>query len=134
MGNPDRTPFFVLDMPRSGTSLVEQILASHSKVFGAGELVDLSILIKKYFVTDSSSKNSLRVVDLGAAASEELGKEFIAEIRKYSKTSKYITDKMPHNFLYIGLIRAILPKTRVIHCTGDPMGNWLSIFKELFYQ
>jgi len=119
-------------MPRSGTSLVEQILASHPDVFGAGELSDLSNLIKKYFLTDSSSKNSQRVVDLGAAASEDLGKEYIAGIRKYSKISKYITDKMPHNFHYIGLIRAILPNARVIHCTRDPMDNCLSILKNYF--
>ncbi len=132
IGNPDKTPIFILGMPRSGTSLVEQILASHPDVFGAGELSDLSNLIKKYFLTDSSSKNSQRVVDLGAAASEDLGKEYIAGIRKYSKISKYITDKMPHNFHYIGLIRAILPNARVIHCTRDPMDNCLSILKNYF--
>ena len=132
MGNPDKTPIFILGMPRSGTSLVEQILASHPDVFGAGELVDLSNLIKKYFIADSSSQNSQRIVDLGTAASGDLGKEYIAGIRKYSKISKHITDKMPHNFLYIGLIRTILPNARVIHCTRDPMDNCLSILKNYF--
>jgi len=128
MGNPDKTPIFILGMPRSGTSLVEQVLASHPEVFGAGELPDVSNLIKKYLVTDSPGKNQKRVVDLGATASADLGKEYIAGIRKHSEISKHITDKMPHNFLYIGLIKAILPNARVIHCTRDPMDNCLELF------
>ena len=132
MGNPDTTPIFILGMPRSGTSLVEQILASHADVFGAGELNDLSNLIRKMGVGNSSREILTSIVDLDLAALEGLGGQYIEGVRKHSKGAKYITDKMPHNFQYIGLIKAILPNAKVIHCTRDPMDNCLSLFKNYF--
>ena len=132
MGNPDATPIFILGMPRSGTSLVEQILASHADVFGAGELNDLLYLARKIFTADPSGEFPESVVDLDSGALENLGIEYIKRIRKHSKDSKYITDKMPHNFLRIGLIKAILPNAKIIHCTRNPMDNCLSLFKNYF--
>ena len=132
MGNPDATPIFVLGMLRSGTSLVEQILASHANVFGAGELNDLSNLIRKIDAADSSPEILAGIGGLDSAALEGLGKEYIAGIRKHSKDARYITDKMPHNFQYVGFIKAILPNAKIIHCTRDPMDNCLSVFKNYF--
>ncbi len=132
MGCPDATPIFILGMPRSGTSLVEQILASHPDVFGAGELTDLSSLTRRLGTAGSSGEILARIVDLDSAALDNLGKKYIAGIRKHSQDAKYITDKMPHNFQYIGLIKAILPNARIIHCTRDPMDNCLSLFKNYF--
>ena len=65
-------------------------------------------------------------------ALERMGTEYIAEIRKYSKTAKYITDKMPDNFLRVGLIKKILPNAKVIHCVRNPLDNCFSIFKNDF--
>jgi len=134
MGNPDATPIFILGMPRSGTSLVEQILASHPDVFGAGELKDLSNLTNKICAAGSSRKFPAGIADLDSEALEDLGKQYIAGIRNHSPDAKYITDKMPPNFFRIGLIRVILPNARIIHCTRDPMDNCLSLFKCYFSE
>ena len=131
-GDPDQTPIFILGMPRSGTSLVEQILASHPDVFGAGELKDLAVLTRNFGTADSPREFPAGIVDLDSEGLEELGKEYIARIRSRSVDSKYITDKLPPNFLRIGLIKAILPNAKIIHCTRDPMDNCLSLFKNYF--
>jgi len=134
IGNPDATPIFILGLPRSGTSLVEQILASHPDVFGAGELKDLSNLTNKICAAGSSRKFPACIADLESEALEDLGKQYIAGIRNHSPDAKYVTDKMPHNFRRIGLIRIILPNARIIHCSRDPMDNCLSLFKHCFLQ
>jgi len=132
MGNQDRTPIFILGMPRSGTSLVEQILASHADVFGAGELNDLPVLIRKIAPADSSRQFPANITDLDSEALENLGKQYIARVRRHSPEANFICDKLPPNFLRIGLIRAILPNAKIIHCTRDPMDNCLSLFKNYF--
>ena len=130
-GCQDQTPIFILGMPRSGTSLVEQILASHPDVFGAGEIVDLMILTGAITMTGSSRHYPEIVADLDSRALEDLGNEYISKIRSYSGDAKYITNKTPENFLRIGFINAILPNARIIHLTRDPMDNCLSVFKNL---
>jgi len=132
MGNPDQTPIFILGMPRSGTSLVEQILASHPDVFGAGELYDLINLTRTICTPNSSREFQECIYGLDSEAFEDLGKEYVTRIRDHSEDTKYITDKMPSNFLRIGFIKAILPNARIIHCTRDPMDNCLSLFKNYF--
>ena len=132
LGDPDRTPIFILGMPRSGTSLVEQILASHPAVFGAGEVNDLVKVfqsIKKPVDKKQSDTFPEGFSDLDGRDFADLGKQYIVGIRKYSTDARFITDKMPHNFLRIGFIRTILPNARIIHCTRDPMDNCLSLFK-----
>ncbi len=132
MGNQDPTPIFILGMPRSGTSLVEQILASHPDVFGAGELNDLSILTNRIGAGYSSGEFPAYIVGLDSKSFEDFGIEYVARLRHHSKDTRYVTDKMPHNFIRIGLIKVILPNARIIHCTRDPMDNCLSIFKNYF--
>ena len=132
-GNQDRTPVFILGMPRSGTTLVEQILASHPQVFGAGELMLLGDMINNNSARIKTQKFPEYILDLDMDALEKMGAEYIEEIRGYSKNAKYITDKMPHNFMYVGLIRIILPNAKVIHCTRSPMDNCFSIFKTKFW-
>ena len=110
----------------------EQILASHPSVYGAGELKYLMNLALKISRASSTREYPAGIADLDSAALENYGKEYIARIRHHSKATKYITDKMPHNFLYIGLIKVILPNARIIRCTRDPMDNCLSIFKNYF--
>jgi tetratricopeptide (TPR) repeat protein len=131
-GDPDRTPIFILGMPRSGTSLVEQILASHPDVYGAGELKDLGNVFESIRTSDKEKQPAIipgELLELDAKAFADLGEQYIARIRKYSANAKFITDKMPGNFLRIGFIRTILPNARIIHCTRNPMDNCLSIFK-----
>lgn len=127
-----QTPVFVLGMPRSGTSLVEQILASHPKVHGAGELNYLDHvqfmkqgLDRKNYV---QGINSLSQSDLQNMADMYSKKAFSG----VDDDVEFVTDKMPHNFRYIGLIRCLFPNAKVIHCMRDPMDVCFSIFKIKF--
>jgi len=132
MGYPDETPVFVLGMPRSGTSLVEQILASHQDVFGAGELKDLPALTRNIFAGRTSWEFPEGIGNLDPEAMQDLGKKYVAGIRRHAGDTKHVTDKLPPNFLRIGLIRTILPNARIINCTREPMDNCLSLFKNYF--
>ncbi len=133
-GNPDETPLFILGMPRSGTTLVEQILSSHSQVFGAGELCDLSYMTNIFCSKRTGKKFPEYLSELDDDEFLALGSSYIERIRKHSEASvsKHITDKAPYNYKMIGLIKTILPKAKVIHCMRDPMDNCYSIFKHNF--
>lgn len=131
-GCQDGTPLFILGMPRSGTTLVEQILASHPQVFGAGELMVLINLVNGLCRGGPKAQFPECVLEFDADAFERLGAVYVAKIREYSRDTQYITDKMPNNFLYLGLIRTILPEAKVIHCMRDPMDTCFSIFKNDF--
>ncbi len=132
VGCKDEAPIFILGMPRSGTTLVEQILASHPHVHGAGEIGTLSQVASNRFtgLTGAALAEGIRQCD--ATEFERMGIEYIAAIRKHSKKARFVTDKMPSNFQYIGLIRLILPNAKVIHCRRNPQDNCMSIFKCFF--
>ena len=128
VGKP--TPIFVLGMPRSGTSLVEQILSSHKQVYGAGELTNLIDLINKSGLTGRKYPENLENVDSSSFTS--IGENYIKSIRSLSHEKQYITDKMPGNFLLIGLICSIFREFKIIHCVRNPIDNCLSIYKKCF--
>ena len=128
-GNQDRTPIFIVGLPRSGTTLIEQILASHPQVFGAGELPVLVNLTNDVCTLKSAAKFPECILDLGMDVLKRMGTDYIEKIREYSNDAQYITDKMPHNFLRVGLIKTVLPNAKIIHCMRNPMDNCLSIFK-----
>ncbi|MBC8284603.1 MAG: tetratricopeptide repeat protein [Nitrospinae bacterium] len=130
-GLADETPIFILGMPRSGTSLVEQILASHPDVHGSGELDYLSEMCAEM---NQQGKNTFPecFLDLAPERHIELGREYVEKLRRESKTERLITDKMPNNFIYIGLIWTILPKATIIHCNRNPMDTCFSIYKNFF--
>ncbi len=130
MGDDDKTPIFILGMPRSGTTLVEQIVASHPQVFGAGELNYMGELANALCPKGSAFPDFS--LDLDATALSRIGADYIKKLREHSVEAEFITDKMPHNFLYIGLIRTALPKAKIIHCNRDPVDNCLSIYKNYF--
>ena len=130
--NKDNTPIFILGMPRSGTSLVEQILASHPDVYGAGELEDLQRIILNLTGHNSPFEAFEKISRNGGDFYELLAEEYLVGSRKHSSSAKFITDKMPHNFLYIGAIRLAFPNAKIIHCVRGPMDNCFSIYKHLF--
>jgi tetratricopeptide (TPR) repeat protein len=126
-------PVFVVGMPRSGTTLVEQILASHPAVHGAGELDDFSRLADR--MRDAGG-NALRYPDdmpaLTAGQLRELGNNYVERLRVRAPQAKRVTDKMPANFIFLGLIHSALPQARIIHVTRDPRDTCLSCYSKLF--
>ncbi|MET0082180.1 MAG: sulfotransferase [Sedimenticola sp.] len=132
-GCSDDTPIFILGMPRSGTSLVEQILASHPQVYGAGELSALKDVINTHCEVGSDDWSIGECIRrLPDEMFVTMGERYLQALRQHDKDARYITDKMPHNFRYVGLIRLILPNAKVIHCRRNPMDTCLSIFKQYF--
>lgn len=132
IGYQDEVPIFVLGMPRSGSSLVEQILSSHSSVYGAGELRDLSLTVKSMLSEYKDRDYPEILFDMDEKSIRSMGESYVNKIRMHSKEAKYIVDKMPHNFIYIGLINIILPNAKIIHCKRKPLENCFSIYKNIF--
>jgi tetratricopeptide (TPR) repeat protein len=130
-GNPSTVPVFILGMPRSGTTLVEQILASHPKIFGAGERDDF-----KKAVIRLSDRKRVSFPELVSTVSDEdlrqLGTSYLDVIRATAPEASRITDKTLLNFHYIGLIHLALPHARIIHTRRDPIDTCLSCFSTLF--
>ena len=131
-GYLNSSPIFVLGMPRSGTTLVEQILASHPKVFGADEVEFIPNLLKENFGKDNVGLYHEDVVNRNEDIFKKIGKEYISRMKKISKEVEITTDKLPINFLSIGFIKLILPKSKIIHCLRSPEDNIFSIFKNHF--
>ena len=131
-GCDDETPIFILGMMRSGTTLVEQILASHRQVYGAGELETMNKFFSSYFDKGNGVELPATIRQADRADFKRIGVEYIQAIRKLSSDNLFVTDKMPGNFRYIGLIKLMLPNAKVINCRRDPADNCLSIFKNYF--
>lgn len=132
-GDPAPAPIFVLGMPRSGSTLIEQILASHSQIHGAGELTDLETAIRT--VLDGGDR-PVRFPEcvplLDGPALRRLGQTYLAGLPALADGKVRIVDKSPGNFLNIGLIRLILPNARIIHTVRDPMDTCVSCYSRLF--
>ena len=126
-GDVDKTPIFILGMPRSGTSLTEQILASHSTVFGAGERSYLPELVKESALRAASPYPKSTAM-LPHKKFRHLGAAYVKKLRSLSGQATRISDTTPMNFLYVGLIATALPNARIIHCVRDPTDTCLSIF------
>lgn len=128
-GSPSEVPVFIVGMPRSGTTLTEQICASHPDVHGAGELSKLRRIANGIDLRDSADANIAKSV---AAITPELSKtlaaEHLAYLRERAPDSLRIVDKMPHNFELIGLIGVLFPNARIIHCRRDAIDNCISCF------
>lgn len=130
-GNPSVLPVFVLGMPRSGTTLVEQIIASHPAVHGAGELPDLMEIATGV----TAGAESLFPGGMQALCPEVLagmGGWYVAGLQRRAPEAQRITDKMPANFLAVGLIHLMLPSAKIIHVNRDPVDTCLSCFTHLF--
>ena len=119
----NKVPIFILGMPRSGTTLVEQIISTHSKVFGAGELNILSNSIYKLDILNKKvSKDSLI----------KLRKLYLAHINEFNTSKKMVVDKLPANYLWIGLIFTIFPNAKVIHVKRNAVATCWSNFTKYF--
>jgi tetratricopeptide (TPR) repeat protein len=122
-------PIFIVGMPRSGTTLVEQILASHERVHGGGELRGIEDAIGSLRQTlGTRSPYPDFVPDASTDALDLAARGFLDKLDELSPAAARVTDKMPHNFLHLGLIEQLFPKARIIHCTREPMDTCLSIY------
>ncbi len=132
-GDSSPRPVFIVGMPRSGTSLVEQILASHPDCFGAGELPHLGALVRSLAPRAGDGRAYPAVVeDLDGAALAALGRRYLEALPAEAGGAARVTDKMPANYLHIGLAAAILPRARVIWCRRSAMDVCFSIYTQQF--
>ena len=124
---------FILGLPRSGTSLVEQIITSHSKVYGGGELPILPNIIKNNLILDGKIHIS-KAIDIikNKSRLEQMSKEYLEYLDYFNFTEKFATDKAPLNFRWIGFIKLIFPDAKIIHCQREPKNNCLSLYKNCF--
>jgi len=124
LGNPSTLPVFVLGMPRSGTTLVEQILAGHSQIHGAGELGLIPGVIaglERWERRAGSGRGFPDCVDdLSAEVVAGITGNLLKELQDYAPEARHVVDKLPHNFEYIGLIKLLFPKARIVSVRRDP--------------
>ena len=132
-GHPSSVPVFVIGMPRSGTTLIEQILASHPHVFGAGELTHFETATTGLRPRGGTAAVFPEMVrDMAGEDFRALGARYAAQIEKLDPKAQRVVDKMPGNFKYAGLIHLALPNAAIIHVRRDPADTCLSCFSKLF--
>ena len=129
-------PIFVCGMPRSGTTLCEQILSSHSKITGAGELDYLAEVLDFRLIQPTENQiNNLDFIIKNQDSLKTAREQYLDKLSKRDKgDSIYICDKMPHNFIFIGLIKLILPEAKIIYCKRDPIDNCFSLYSHKFVE
>jgi len=115
-GHASRAPIFVIGMPRSGTSLIEHILASHPDVYGAGELTFFDRAIAEVGTDDLTA----------------LGARYLALVESIAPTTKRVVDKLPSNFRHVALIHLALPRARIVHCVRNPLDTCFSCYTTMF--
>ena len=127
----DQDPIFILGMPRSGSTLVDQIISSHSKVDGTQELPNI---IKIASELNSNNQNTYPEIlkELDESKLSEMGNNYLSETIWARKNAPFFIDKMPNNFIHIGLIKTILPNAKIIDTRRDPMDTCFSCYKQFF--
>lgn len=126
-GSDSELPVFIVGMPRSGTTLTEQILASHPEMAGAGELTAIGNAVKRMRETIGYPRNPPT-----EKALKNIAELYLQRLREVDAHALRVTDKMPGNFHYVGLITRIFPKARIIHCRRNAVDNCLSCFVQNF--
>jgi tetratricopeptide (TPR) repeat protein len=134
-GAQDPDPIFIVGLPRSGSTLLEQILASHSQVEGTQELATVSHIVATLRGRDANPRNPRYpqvLAELDARQFRELGERYLAETRVHRTGKPYFIDKMPNNFRHLGLIHLMLPRATIIDARREPMACCFSNLKQLF--
>jgi len=128
-------PVFVVGMPRSGTTLTEQICASHSDVTGVGEVPSMGKLANAMGWRKGRPDELLaNLRALTREQSVQLAQSYLDDVAQYGGTGKRVVDKMPHNYEFLGLIALLFPRAHIIHCTRDPIDNCVSCFTHNFNE
>ncbi len=126
-------PVFIIGMPRSGTSLVEQILASHPQVSGAGELPDINNLTLTMPLTCGSNRHYPECLEqIDTQQLDRMAQAYLDRLSEVERDSHHVTDKMPGNFMHLGLIQLLFPEARIIHCLRNPLDTCLSCYFQDF--
>lgn len=136
LGHPSEQPVFIIGMPRSGTTLTEQIIASHAQADGAGELNVLSGVARKMGFDNATLEAFLsNITALGANDLHGLAEAYLPYLRRNAKEGALrISDKLPHNFQNVWLIAMLFPNARIIHCNRNPVDVCMSIFLRNFSE
>jgi len=133
-GSPSEKPLFIVGMPRSGTSLLEQILTSHPEVYGGGEMTFLHAELRRRMGPRLMGDFAGAVMAFSDTEWAELGASLLAHLDRLAPSARRVTDKMPSNFMMLGLLRGLFPKARIIHCRRDPLDTCISCFTTSFKQ
>jgi tetratricopeptide (TPR) repeat protein len=131
LGCPSAAPIFIVGMPRSGTTLIEQILASHPQAVGAGELREMANLAGRIGSADAVAFPEA-VQELSGEELRRIGERYVQAVSRLAPDAERIADKMPGNFSLAGLIHLVLPNARIIHACRDPRDTAFSCFSLLF--
>ncbi len=130
--NESAKPIFIVGMPRSGTSLVEKILASHSDVYGGGELEHFFGLGTRGFLTQETGFLYKDISTYEIKMFNEIADAYLAKVGDMASNVAHVTDKLPFNMLLIGLIHLVFPKAKIIYCRRNAIDTCLSIYKQNF--
>jgi tetratricopeptide (TPR) repeat protein len=134
-GDPAPAPIFIVGLPRSGSTLLEQILSSHSKVDGTHELHDLSLMIRsRRKLTMPPARYPTSIANIDADGFKRLGSEYIERTRRHHGDRPFFTDKNPNNFVHVGLLHLILPNAKIINARRHPLDSCFCSYKQLFAQ
>jgi Sulfotransferase family len=134
-GSPSEIPVFIVGMPRSGTTLTEQIASSHPQIHGAGELYKMrQVAGRMNFNRRNVQLFAKAIAELDATKTLVLANDYLGHLKTHSLTASRIVDKMPHNFELVGLIALLFPNAKIIHCKRDPIDNSVSCFMNAFSE
>jgi len=134
-GDPDPAPIFIVGLPRSGSTLLEQILSSHSKVDGTHELPEIGKTVRANAeLTTPSARYPASIANIDADGLRQLGAEYIERTRRHRGDRPFFTDKNPNNFVHVGLMQLILPNAKIINARRHPLDSCFGSYKQLFAQ
>ena len=131
-GIKDPAPIFIVGLPRSGSTLIEQILASHSLVEGTSELPDLGIVSQMISNKQKGRVFPGGILEMSDLEVTELGQQYLNRTKRHRNEAPYFTDKMPNNFAHVGLLHAILPNAKIIDARRHPLDSCVGCFKQHF--
>lgn len=132
-GCSDPAPIFIVGLPRSGSTLLEQILSSHFRVDGTHELADLGRIVRANpALIEPPARYPTSVASIDAAGFMQMGKDYIGRSRRHRGEAPCFTDKNPNNFVHVGLLHLILPNAKIINARRHPLDSCFGSYKQLF--
>ena len=132
-GCPDAAPIFIVGLPRSGSTLLEQILSSHSQVDGTHELADLGRIVRsRPALVDPPARFPASIVNLDAGEFRRMGIDYLERSLRHRGEAPFFTDKNPNNFVHVGLLHLILPNAKIINARRHPLDSCFGSYKQLF--